>query len=228
MINIGRPKASFSRSSLVLKNNGRRRTMTNGRCNVTGLMRNRDWTSSEFGHAQGKEELPPNVPEPRGQGFATSAKVDADHASDTVTRRSRTGFFVCLNCALVCWLSKKQTSCELSAFGSEFVAMKQVCERLQGLRCKLRMMGVPCEGPAHIRGDNQSVLASHGIPDSMLKKKSQSTAHHFVQEGAARDEWRASRVNADDNEADLLTKLLPSGPKREGFVAKVLHHIFRS
>ena len=88
----------------------------------------KDWTSSEFGHIQGKEELPPNMPEPRGQGFVISAKVNADHAADTVTRRSRTGFFVYLNCAPVYWLSKKQTSCESSTFGLEFVAMKQCCE----------------------------------------------------------------------------------------------------
>ena len=37
----------------------------------------KDWTSSEFGHLQGKEELPLNMPEPRGQGFVISAKVDA-------------------------------------------------------------------------------------------------------------------------------------------------------
>ena len=36
-----------------------------------------------------------------------SAKVDADHAADTVTRRSRTGFFVYLNCAMIYWSSKK-------------------------------------------------------------------------------------------------------------------------
>jgi hypothetical protein len=60
------------------------------------------------------------MPEPRGQGFVINVKVDADHASDTVTRRSRTGFFVYLNCAPVYWLSKKQTSCESSSFGSEF------------------------------------------------------------------------------------------------------------
>jgi len=188
----------------------------------------KDWTSSEFGHLQGKEELPPNMPEPRGQGFVINAKVDADHASDTVTRRSRTGFFVYLNCAPVYWSSKKQTSCESSSFGSEFVAMKQCCEYLRGLRYKLRMLGIPCEGPAYIHGDNQSVLASCGIPDSILKKKSQSIAYHFVREGAARDEWRTSYVNTHDNEADLLTKLLPSGEKRKSFVARVLHHIFRT
>jgi hypothetical protein len=168
------------------------------------------------------------MPEPRGQGFVINAKVDADHAADTVTRRSRTGFFVYLNSAPVYWSSNKQTSCESSSFGSEFVAMKQCCEYLRGLRYKLRMMGFPCEGPAYIHGDNQSVLASFGIPDSILKKNSQSIAYHFVREGAARDERRTSYVNTHENEADLLTQLLPSGEKRKGFVAKLLHHIFQA
>jgi hypothetical protein len=186
----------------------------------------KDWTSSEFGHLQGKEELPPNMPEPRGLGFTMRAKVDADHAADTVTRRSRTGFLVYLNCAPIYWSSKKQTSIESSSFGSEFVAMKQCCEYLRGLRYKLRMMGIPCEGPAYIQGDNQSVLANTTIPDSTLKKKSQSICYHYVREGAARDEWRTTYVNTHDNEADLLTKLLPSGVKRRGFVRSILHHIF--
>jgi hypothetical protein len=75
------------------------------------------------------------------------------------------------------------------------------------------------EGPAaYIQGDNQSVLVNTTIPDSTLKKKSQSIAYHFVWEGAARDEWRTTYVNTPNNEADLLTKLLPSGEKRKGFV----------
>ena len=67
----------------------------------------KDWSSSEFGHVEGREELPPNMPEPRGMGFTFIAKVDADHESDTVTRRSRTGILVYLNCSLVHWWSKK-------------------------------------------------------------------------------------------------------------------------
>ena len=185
-----------------------------------------DWTSSEFGHLQGKEVMPPKMPEPRGTGFVMQAKVDADHASDTVTRRSRTGFFVYLNCAPIYWWSKKQTSVESSSFGSEFVAMKQCCEYLRGLRYKLGMMGIPCNGPAYIFGDNQSVLANTTIPDSTLKKKSQSIAYHFVREGVARNEWRTTYVNTHENEADLLTKVLPSGEKRKGFVRRVLHHVF--
>ena len=87
------------------------------------------------------------MPQPRGIGFIVSALVDADHASDSMTRRSRTGMLVYINSALVYWSSKKQTSIESSSFGSEFIAMKQCCEYLRGLRYKLRMMGIPVYGP---------------------------------------------------------------------------------
>jgi hypothetical protein len=166
------------------------------------------------------------MPAPRDMGFTMSAKVDADHASDTVSRRSCTGFLVYLNCILTHWMSRKQTSVESSSFGSEFVAMKQLCEYLRGLRYKLRMMGIPCEGPVYISGDNQSVLANTTIPNSMLKKKNQSICYHFVREVVALDEWRTSYVNTHYNTTDLLTKQLPSREKRKCFVRSLLHHTY--
>ena len=89
------------------------------------------------------------------------------------------------------------------------------------------MMGIPCEGPAYIEGDNQSVLANTTVPDSTLKKKSQSIAYHFIREGVARDEWRTAYIKSILNDADLLTKVLPSGEKRRTFVRNLIHHIYR-
>ncbi len=106
--------------------------------------------------------------------------------------------------------------------------MKQCTEYIRGLRYKLRTMGINVIGPTYIYGDNQSVLANTTIPDSTLKKKSQSIAYHFVREGVARDEWRTAYVNTNENPADLLTKFLPSGPKRRRFVMMLLHHIFET
>ena len=189
------------------------------------IFEKKDWSSSEFGDKL-TEVLPENAPAPRGFGFTVSAYVNADHASDTVTRRSRTGFLVYLNSALIYWNSKKQTAIESSSFGSEFTAMKQCTEYIRGLRYKVRMMGIPVNGPAYIRGDNQSVLCNTSIPDSTLKKKSQSIAYHFVREGVARNEWRTAYVNTHENPADLLTKPLPAGEKRKSFVMMMLHHIF--
>jgi hypothetical protein len=89
----------------------------------------KDWTSSEFGHLQGKEEMPTNMPEPPGLGFTMRVKVDVDHAGNTVTWRSRTRFLVYLNYLPIYWSSKKHTtSVESSSFGYGFVAMKQCCE----------------------------------------------------------------------------------------------------
>ena len=96
-------------------------------------------------------------------------------------------------------MSKKQGSCKTSTYGSELVAMKQATEYVKGLRYKLRMMGVPVDEPAFIFGDNQSVLLNTGLPQSTLKKKSNSIAFHFVREGAAKDEWRTTYINTHDN-----------------------------
>ena len=38
-----------------------------------------DWITSEFGHI-GSEDMPSNMPEPRGLGFTSRAYVDANHA----------------------------------------------------------------------------------------------------------------------------------------------------
>ena len=84
----------------------------------TSLFEWKDFTSSDFGHVNIKEELPPKMPQPQGLGFVLQAKVDADHAADTVNRRSRTGFLIHLNCATVYWLYKKQNSVESRSFES--------------------------------------------------------------------------------------------------------------
>jgi hypothetical protein len=84
------------------------------------------------------------------------------------------------------------------------------------------MMGIPCDEPTYVYGDNQSVLANTMVPESQLKKKSNSIAYHFVREGCARDEWRTTYINTHENPADLLTKPLSSGEKRDKFVRMIL------
>jgi len=199
--------------------------------NMNDFVRN-DWTASE--QMKYEEELPGNMIPPRGIGFRMTVYVDADNAGDTITRRIRTGFIVFLNKSPIYWLSKKQNSpvlCETdsSSFGSEFMAMKHCCEYVRrGLRIKLRLMGIPCEEPTFIYGDNQSVLCNLARPDSTLKQKSNSIAYHFVvREGAAKDEWRTAYINTNENPTDLFTKMLVAG-KREHFIWMLLNYIFRT
>jgi hypothetical protein len=59
---------------------------------------------------------------PRSFGFQMRSYVDADHATDTMTRKSRSGFLVYLNNAPIYWLSKKQRGVESSSLGSVLCA----------------------------------------------------------------------------------------------------------
>jgi hypothetical protein len=187
------------------------------------LFEHQDWSYSPYGCEGFNEELPSNMPKSLGPSMTMQVFVDADHAGDLITQRSQTGFIVFLNGAPIYWSSKKQTSCEMSMFGSKFVAMKQATEYICGLRYKLWMMGITVDEPAYVFGDNQLVLANTTAPGSRLKKKSNAFAYHFVWEGCARDEWRTAYINTDENVADLLTKSL-AGPKQTKFVQMLLHH----
>ena len=59
-----------------------------------------------------------------------------------------------------------------------------------------------------------------------MKNNNQIIAYHFIHEEASRDKWIRSYANTHNNEADLQTKLLPSGDKRKGFLHRHMHHIF--
>ena len=93
------------------------------------------------------------MPPPLGKEVDIRMCVDSDHAGDKRTQRSRNGFLIWCNMALIIWLSKRQPTIETSVFGAEFVAMKHGIKMLRGLRYKLRMMGVPLTGPSFIYGD---------------------------------------------------------------------------
>ena len=163
-----------------------------------------DW--KEF-YPDAKEELPPDMPEPLGKPVVITTFEDSDHAGDTVTRRSRTGVLIYVNSAPVLWVSRKQMSVETSSFGSEFTALKTAVELTEGVLYKLRMMGVPVECPAYIKGDNMSVIRNSSVPESMLKKKSNSIAYHYVRERAAMGHIVVSYEPSATNLADMLTKI---------------------
>ena len=58
---------------------------------------------------------------------------------------------------------------ETSTFGSEFVAMRIADELVEALRYKLRMFGVPIEGPTNVFCDNEAVTKNVIFLESTLK-----------------------------------------------------------
>ena len=155
-----------------------------------------------------KEEIPHNMPEPRGRFVVMTAFVDAAHASDKRTRRSHTGFIIFVNRAPIIFYSKRQSTIESSTFSSEFIALKVCTESIIALRFKLRMFGVPIEGPALVLNDNQSAVNNSSKLESTLNKKHSSIAYHLVRENVAAGVVKVGWVPTDSNIADPLTKRL--------------------
>jgi hypothetical protein len=155
-----------------------------------------------------EEELPPKMPEPLGQPMNITAFVDANHAGNVVTRRSHTGVIIYLQNTPIIWHSRRQNTIETSTFGSEFVALRCVRDLIVALRYKLRMFGVPIEGPAKVLCDNQGVVKNASIPESVLSKKHNAINYHAVREAVAAGIIQVGKEDGTTNIADLFTKPL--------------------
>ena len=130
-----------------------------------------------------------------------------------------------LNMAPIVMHSKKQPLIESSVFGAEFVAVKVGMETLRGLRCKLRMMGVPLAGPSFVYGDNMSVTHNTQRPESALKKKSDSMCCHAAREAVAMGECLTRHVSTSKNPSDLCTKVIPGGQKRDDLIRMIIYDL---
>jgi Reverse transcriptase (RNA-dependent DNA polymerase) len=178
-----------------------------------------DW--SQY-YPDAAEAIPHNIPRPRGKDVVVSCYCDADHAGCRVTRRSHSGILIFVNNAPVTWYSKRQNTVESSTFGSEFIAMRVAVEQVEGLRYKLRMMGIPIDGPANLFCDNQSVFKNCSYPESTLKKKHNAIAYHRTREAQASNTIRVAWESGETNLSDILTKLLP-GPRLRELSRQLLH-----
>ena len=70
-----------------------------------------------------------------------------------------------------------------------------------------------------------SVIHNTSKPESVLKKKANSVCYHYVREAVAADEVRISHIRSEENPADIATKSVPAGAKRDHLVEKVLYFI---
>jgi hypothetical protein len=102
---------------------------------------------------------------------------------------------------------------ETSTFGSEFVALRIAVELVEALRYKLRMFGIPLDGPTNVYCDNEAVTKNTTVPESTLKKKHNSIAYHRTREAVAAGTIRVAKEDGTTNLADVLTKLLPRARK---------------
>ena len=141
--------------------------------------------------------------------------VDANHVGNLVTRQTHTGILMYVQNSPILWLSQQQNTVETSTFGSEFVALRVARDLIVAMRYKLRMFGVPLEGPAQVFCDNQGVVKNTSIPESVLSKKHNTINYHAVREAAAARILQVTKEDTLMNLADLFTKVLSPDRRRE-------------
>jgi hypothetical protein len=103
--------------------------------------------------------------------------------------------------------------------------MKNGIETCHGLRYKLIIMGVSLSGPIYLYGDNMYVFQNTQRTESILKKKSNYIFYDAVLESAAMGESIIGYVHSVDNPADIFTKVVPGGQKRNHLIRILLHDL---
>ncbi len=85
------------------------------------------------------------------------------------------------------------------------MALRTAKDIIVALRYKLRMFGVPIDGPANVFCDNNGVVKNTTIPESMLSKKYNAINYHVVREAVAARIMRVRKEDGMTNLADLFT-----------------------
>jgi len=167
-------------------------------------------TYEDFGHQYKdfEEELDPGFPEPSIPELDINVFCDSDHAHDLVTGRSITGIIAFVGSTPIYWKSTRQTSVQVSTFGSEFTALRKAVEVAITIRYHLRSMGVNIEKPTTIHVDNKSVVINSANPASSLNKKALALSYHFVRQYQAGSVISVQHIRSEDNYADCMTKPL--------------------
>jgi hypothetical protein len=165
-----------------------------------------DWINSVYG--PNKEELPPDMPTPKGKPMRTTTYEDANLVHCLATGRSMSGIIHLLNQTPIQWFCKKQNVVETATYGSEFMVARQATEQIMDLRYTLRMMGIPLDGPAWMFGDNQSVITSSTIPHSNLNKRHNALSYHRVREAMSAQLMYFIHIDGKLNPSDVMTKFL--------------------
>jgi hypothetical protein len=165
-----------------------------------------DWDMSVYSGIT--EDIPEDIPVPRGKDMVMSTYVDANLLFCRATGRSVSGILHMMNSTPVDWFTKLQNTVESATYGSEFMAARIATQQVIDLRLTLRYMGVPIKGSSWLFGDNEGVIKSSKIPSSTLNKRHNALSYHTVRSAIAANIIKFRHIPGEINIADVLTKHL--------------------
>lgn len=150
--------------------------------------------------------------------------VDADWASNTVDRKSYTGFYFKFSGSVISYECKKQQTTALSSTEAEYMAITEACKEAIYLKNLLNEIVDFCNYTITLYNDNQGAQKLTENPMFHKRTKHIDVRHHFVREAVANKYVKIVYLPTSEMPADLLTKGL-SSVKHSYFVKKLGMHI---
>ena len=134
--------------------------------------------------------------------------VDADWTGDVVTCKSRSGYFIILNGAVIDWFSKKQSLTALSSCESETYACVLACAATLHFRELLHELYAAQPGSTTILTDNQATMMNSSNDGQSKRSRHFQLRIEFLRDYCRLGRVHVDKVGTDDNIADALTKPL--------------------
>ncbi|GJW53829.1 hypothetical protein Tco_0097914 [Tanacetum coccineum] len=117
-----------------------------------------------------------------------------------------------MGCCLTSWLSKKQTTLDISTTKAEYVSTRKACQQALWMKQALIDYDVRLDDVV-ILCDHKGVIDLSKNPVQHSKTKHIEIHHQFLRDNIQKGNTSIEKVASEDNLADILTKPL----KREQF-----------
>lgn len=135
--------------------------------------------------------------------------VDADWASDSLDRKSYTGYCFTMCGSVISWQSKKQKTVSLSSTEAEYVALSEATREAVYLRNLMSELTFK-QCVIKIYCDNQSALKLATSHQSHNRSKHIDVRYHYVRDAIKNKFVEIEYISTQEMPADLLTKGLLS------------------
>ena len=132
--------------------------------------------------------------------------MDANLLHDIVAGKSVTAVLHFVNTTPTDLFLKRQAMAETATYGSEFVAPKTATEQIMDLRNTLRYLGDPIMNKVYMFGDNNSVVMSSTIPQSILNKRHNMLSYDRMRKAIGAKIREFHWCSISQNRRDILSK----------------------
>ena len=105
------------------------------------------------------------------------------------------------------WFSKPQNTVEYSSFGYKFVASRIAMELLISLRYKLRLYGVPVDGPINFFSDNHFMTKNVTLTQSVMNNSHNAIFYHRVHGAQSIEIIRVGWIQGEYNQSYLVNNI---------------------